>query len=132
MGDETAHGRPARSMLMTMVLGLVSACAGETPDRPPVGGADPARGLTVIRAAGCAACHQIPGVSWPEGAVGPPLEGFGDRSLIAGRLPNQPEPLAAFIRNAPAFVPDGGMPPMPITEQEARDAAAYLLSLEPR
>ncbi len=81
---------------------------------------------------GCGACHQIPGVRWPQGKVGPSLEGFADRALIAGQLPNQPQTLAAFIRNAPALSPNSGMPPMPVTEEEARDIAAYLYTLDAR
>ncbi|WP_333586351.1 c-type cytochrome [Phenylobacterium sp.] len=112
-------------------LGL-GACGGGAPERQPAAGADPARGLVLVQQVGCGACHIIPGVTWPRGRVGPSLEGFAARSLIAGKLPNQPEPLAEFVRDATAFSPQGGMPPMPLTETEARDVAAYLLTLQPR
>ncbi len=92
-------------------------------------GASAARGLEAIERAGCGACHAIPGVRWPEGRTGPSLRGFADRGLIAGRVPNRPDLLAAFVRNAPAVVPETTMPPMPLTEQESRDVAAYLYSL---
>ena len=36
------------------------------------------------------------------------------------------ETLAAYIRNAPALVPNSAMPAMPVSEAEARDVAAYL------
>lgn len=84
------------------------------------------RGKEAIERAGCAACHRIPGVRWPKGAVGPSLEGFADQGLIAGRVPNRPDLLAAFIRNAPAVLPGTTMPAMPLSEEEARDVAAYL------
>ena len=94
------------------------------------GGADAAAGLAVIERVGCAACHRIPGVDWPTGAVGGSLAGFADRSMIAGRFPNQPQALAVWVRNAPSMDPTTGMPAMPISPAEARDVAAYLYTLE--
>ena len=90
-----------------------------------VPGADAARGRAAMARAGCGACHDIPGV-WPKGRVGPPLADFARRSLIAGRLPNRPDILADFVRDAPRLVPGIAMPAMPLTEAEARDAAAAL------
>lgn len=88
--------------------------------------ADAGAGKAAIERVGCASCHTIPGIQWPQGKVGPALGGLPRRALIAGKLPNQPDTLAAFIRNAPAYVPGSGMPAMPVSEQEARDIAAYL------
>lgn len=133
MGDKASQSRAWSSAAPALLLALaLSGCAPGVPDRPPTAGADPARGLVLIGEVGCAACHVIPGVDWPSSRVGPSLEGFSSRSLIGAGIPNQPEPLAAFVRNAPAYSPQGGMPPMPLTESEARDVAAYLLTLEPR
>ena len=81
---------------------------------------------------GCAACHVIPGIDWPQGTVGPSLEGFAARPMIAGRLPNQPDVLTAWLIDAPSLSPGTGMPPMPLTEAEARDVAAYLYPLDER
>lgn len=88
--------------------------------------ADALRGRAAIERVGCAACHRIPGVGWPEGATGPSLHGFAEQGLIAGRLPNRPDVLASFVRNAPAILPGTTMPAMPLSEEEARDVAAYL------
>lgn len=85
-----------------------------------------ARGLAAMERVGCGACHVIPGLRWPQGASGPSLEGFAAQGLIAGRLPNRPDMLAAFVRDAPATVPGTTMPAMPLSAQEARDVAAYL------
>jgi cytochrome c2 len=90
---------------------------------------DASRGRKIIAEVGCGSCHEIPGVAWPKGQVGPSLEGFAGRSLIAGRVPNRPETLAAFVRNAPAVVPGSAMPPMPLDPQESQDVAAYLYTL---
>lgn len=88
--------------------------------------ADVEAGLAVIERVGCGSCHAIPGLDWPQGTVGPPLDGLTNRALIAGKLPNRPDLLAAYIQNAPALVPGSGMPAMPISTDEARDVAAYL------
>ena len=91
---------------------------------------DPERGRRLIADVGCGACHSIPGIDWPRGTVGPPLNGFADQALIAGRVANQPENLTLFVRNAPAVVPQSAMPAMPLTPQESRDVAAYLYTLK--
>lgn len=91
--------------------------------------ADAARGKEAIERVGCGSCHSIPGVRWPKGEAAPALEGMAERALIAGRLPNEPEVLAEFVRNAPALVPGTTMPAMPLSEQESRDVAAYLYEI---
>lgn len=113
-------------------LALLSLCAcADKSDAPrAITGADAGQGLEVIGRVGCAACHAIPGVAWPSGTVGGSLDGFADRSLIAGRLPDQPDILVRWLRDAPSLSPETGMPPIPITETEARDVAAYLYTLK--
>lgn len=88
--------------------------------------ADAGRGKAAIERVGCASCHTIDGIDWPRGQSGPRLSEFADRGLIAGRLPNRPEVLADFVRDAPSLVPGSAMPAMPVSEGEARDIAAYL------
>jgi cytochrome c1 len=130
--------RPGRVRERTPGRWLVLACASllacdGPPDRTPtVGDADTARGRQLVSAKGCVACHSFPDVKWPRGGLGPSLEGFGRQGLIAGRLPNQPGVLMQFIRNAPALVPGTAMPATSMTDQEARDVAAYLLTLQRR
>lgn len=129
-----AGGPDARIGVAMALACLAAACA---PPRDPAPAArerigDPAAGRALIEQVGCAACHEIPGVRGPRGRVGPSLEGVAGRSLIAGRHPNRPETLAAFIRNAPAFDPESAMPPMPLSPDQSRDVAAYLYSLEGR
>ena len=113
-------------------LPLLFALCGcqEPPDQEHfVPQADAERGRQVIARVGCAACHSIPGVGWPNGRVGPALDRFAEQSLIAGREPNRADLLAEFVRNAPSVVPGTAMPPMPLTEEESRDVAAYLYTL---
>jgi sulfur-oxidizing protein SoxX len=108
---------------------LLGACGEARPETRPVTGADPETGLALIRQTGCAACHAVPGVRWPQGRAGGSLAGFGSRPLIAGRLPNQPDVLVRWILDAPALSPGVAMPPQPVTEAEARHIAAYLYEL---
>lgn len=105
---------------------LTVACKPPPEQRHVMPLADVAAGHAAIQRAGCGSCHVIPGVGWPQGKVGPDLNGLAERALIAGQLPNRPDVLAAYIRNAPALVPQSGMPAMPVSEVEARDIAAYL------
>jgi cytochrome c1 len=111
---------------------LVAACKPPPDEQHFMPQANPARGKAAIARVGCASCHAIPGIGWPEGAVGPALGEFADQALIAGRLPNRPDVLAAFVRNAPAVLPGTTMPAMPLSEGEARDVAAYLYALGDR
>lgn len=116
----------AQTFLPLLLLFCACACKPPPEQRQHMPQADAARGREVINQVGCGSCHSIPGIYWPKGQTGPSLQGFADRGLIAGRLPNQPEILAAFIRNAPALIPDTTMPAMPITEEDSRHVAAYL------
>ncbi len=117
-------------ILLAFIVICVGACSDKRQQPRALSGADAEAGLEVMKRVGCAACHDIPGVDWPRGAVGGSLAGFADRSMIAGRLPNQPQTVALWVRNAPSLAPTTGMPAMPITPSEARDVAAYLYTLE--
>lgn len=116
-------GGIAGSMLL-----FLSACDPAPLARPLADAAAIARGKAAAERLGCGACHDLPGIAWPKGKFGPPLYGFGQRNLIAGRLPNDLPRLAAFIRNAPSVVPGSGMPEVPMEAGEARDIAAWLQS----
>lgn len=85
-----------------------------------------ARGRKAAERLGCGACHGLPGVEWPKGRVGPSLDQFGSRAMIAGRLPNRPDVLARFVRDAPSLVSGTAMPAISMREADARDIAAWL------
>ena len=117
----------ARSLrLFPLAVVALAACKPPPDQRQFTPIADAARGKAAIERVGCGSCHTIPGVRWPQGKAGPDLDGLSERALIAGKLPNRPDVLAAYIRNAPALVPNSGMPAMPVSEAEAADIAAYL------
>jgi cytochrome c1 len=107
-------------LLLAISLGTLTACSDAGMYES---------GRRALADLGCGSCHVIPGIDWPRAHVGPPLTGFGERAVIAGKLPNTPENLASFVRNATATVPEGAMPSIEMTDQQARDIAQYLLAL---
>lgn len=100
-------------------------------NRPARGEAARGRAIVASGVHGCTACHAIPGIRGPRGVVGPSLDGLARRSFLAGQLPNNTEVLVAFLRNPAALVPQTGMPDVGLSDQEARDIAAFLFTLEP-
>ena len=115
------------------VLALVAcvalaACEGDhaAPSYAVATGGDAARGATLIRSIGCGQCHAIPGIRSADGDVGPPLARFARRTFIAGELPNTPDNLVRWLRDPPAVEPRTAMPALGLSEQQARDIAAYL------
>ena len=89
-----------------------------------------ARAIPIMTANGCSGCHTIPGVPGAQGQVGPRLDGsIAGRVYIGGVLANNPENLIRWIRSAREINPHTAMPSTRITEQQARDIAAYLYAL---
>lgn len=124
--------RPAitRSMAAAaLLLSALAACGSAPPADRRVLDGDPERGRQLIADVGCGACHVIPGVGGANGIVGPSLAGVGQRKLLAGALPNRPDLMARWVREAPALRPETGMPRMPLSPAEARHVAAYLYTL---
>ncbi|MCD6674235.1 MAG: c-type cytochrome [Burkholderiaceae bacterium] len=100
-----------------------AAAPGSAPDAPAP---DANRGRRALRQFGCVGCHVIPGVVAAESHVGPPLQGIGTRTFVAGQLPNTRENLIQWIRHPQAISPGSAMPDLGVGERDARDMAAYL------
>lgn len=115
-------------LLLAAGFGL-AACQSAVPVQQQIVDANPERGRQAITAIGCGACHEIPGVQGAHGIVGPSLEDFGQRQLIGGVLPNEPTVLIQWVENAPSLIPETGMPDLPLSQDQARDIAAYLYTL---
>lgn len=118
---------PVLAVAMAVVLG---GCAqGHVAEPAPVvQGGDPERGQTAILGYGCVSCHVIPGLPEADARVGPDLDGLATRRIIAGQHPNRPEVLVRWLQNPQEMRPGSGMPDMGVSEQDARDIAAYLYS----
>jgi cytochrome c len=93
-------------------------------------GGDPVRGGQRIAYYGCPSCHTIPGIREADGLVGPPLTRIARRNYVAGLLPNNAGNLVHWIRQPQQVQPGSAMPDLNVTEQDARDIAAYLYTLE--
>jgi cytochrome c len=119
--------------LLFVSVALILAGCGTTaqPDDPAqqIPNSDPSAGKAVMTQYGCASCHVIPGVAGANGKVGPPLNDFAERKYVAGLLPNQPDNLIYWIRYPQRVVNGVAMPNMDVTEQDARNIAAYLYTL---
>ncbi len=90
----------------------------------------------------CIACHAIEGNPVAAGVLGPDLTNLRERTSLASALiENTPDNLAAWIKNPQKIKPNALMgvayqgkfgeiryKPIEMTEKEARDLAAYLLS----
>ncbi len=123
------------AVVASLALGAVVAggCRGNNPEEGvgytiPTGGSA-AHGRDVIVQFNCGSCHTIPGVHGARGLVAPPLFWFSRRTFIAGEVPNTPENLVLWVRSPQSIEPRTAMPALGLSEQDARDVAAYLYTL---
>jgi cytochrome c len=112
------------------VTALALAClAGCSPKRPPVGvQGDPERGKIAVTQYACQSCHLIPGVPGSKVYVGRPLEDMARRKVLAGALANDQAGLVRWIRDPQSVDPNTAMPDMGVSERDALDISAYLLT----
>jgi len=120
----------ARACVALLAIAPLIACDGERDYVPRVHAGDADRGRAVLSALECGACHVIPGVPGAVGRTGPSLAAYARRSYVAGKFPNEPETLVRFILDPPALAPMTAMPAVAMSDQDARDIAAYLYELE--
>jgi mono/diheme cytochrome c family protein len=124
-------GREILQAIAACTLAGLAAC-GDAPAPPShlhVTGGDPEQGRSLIRQFGCGTCHRVQGVRGARGTVGPPLVAYAERKLLAGILPNTPRNLVPWLVDPPRIDPRTGMPPVGLSEAQARHVAAYLYSL---
>lgn len=111
---------------------ILAGCSVLRADRAPEAGevAEVQLGKQLIDSYGCGTCHTIPGVPGANGLVGPPLTNWSKRAYIAGSLTNTPENLTRWIHDPQSVEPGTAMPDLGVSEQEARNIAGYLFSLD--
>lgn len=90
---------------------------------------DAERGRMLIGRYQCGSCHHIPDAPLGDVRAGPSLAGFGRRSYIGGQLPSGPVTLQGWLQDPQALLPTATMPDLGVSADDARDIAAYLLSL---
>jgi cytochrome c2 len=117
-------------VIAVLALSTQAGCDPRHGSEPAVRGGDAARGRAALIRFECGACHQIPGIPSARGRVGPDLGDFRRRPYIAGSLANTPESLVRWLIDPPALAPETAMPAVGMDAGQARDAAAYLYSLE--
>ncbi|MHB8755021.1 MAG: c-type cytochrome [Candidatus Acidiferrales bacterium] len=126
----TAHLRSTSLCVLAGCFALAGCAGGKTARSYGIAiHGNPRHGKALIQAYGCGACHIIPGVHDARGLVGPPLIYFGERTMIAGEIPNVPDNLVRWVENPPAIEPKTAMPDLGVTHAQAVDIAAYLYSL---
>jgi cytochrome c1 len=117
-----------------LIIGLGAAYGGylyakqrdKTDWVPSATGGNASRAPAIMIANGCVGCHTIPGVPGANGTAGPSLSGLANRGFIGGNLPNTPENLIAWIQHSRDIDPKTAMPNTNVSDQAARDIAAYL------
>ena len=96
---------------------------------PPIGNAE--RGKQLAGQYGCNVCHVVPGVDGPQGSLGPSLAGVASRPKISfGTVQNTPENLAKYLMDPSAMNATSSMPAIGLTDVDAKDIAAYLMTLK--
>ena len=123
--DRMLHFRPSTLLLLATAALALAGCGARERGLAMAGG-EAGRGKALVERYGCIACHAIPGIAGPQGNVGPPLMHIGKRVYLAGILPHTPAAMLAWLRDPPAVDPGTAMPRLGLSEQEARDIAAYL------
>ena len=121
------------TLQVVLLAGLALAGCGDAPapDRSyrTVPQGEPQRGLQLLSRYQCGSCHAIPGAVSHSLNSAPSLAGFGRRSYIAGRIPNDARHLQQWLQDPKALFPQTTMPDLGVTPDDARDIAAYLMSL---
>lgn len=78
----------------------------------------------------CATCHVIPGLVEADRHVGPPLNGIARRTYIGGVVANTPENMVRWLKDPRQIDPLSAMPSLGLSEEDARDIAAFMYTLE--
>lgn len=118
-----------RSLLLLAAAWTVACHSQDDRTARQLTGGDPERGRVAIRTYGCGSCHTVPGVKQATGLVGPPLTGIASRVYLAGQLPNTPDNMKRWITDPQSIEKGTAMPDMNVTDEDARNIAAYLYTL---
>jgi cytochrome c len=124
--------RTSSLVLIALMCGCdwdADAQVARAPQRA-IPGAHPKQAPAAMRKYGCISCHTIPGVKGARAKVGPELGNVRERQFIAGRFANEPDMLIRWIQDPRGLKPNTAMPNMGVTDEDARNIAAYLYGLK--
>ena len=114
---------------LAALAALTALLAGCGPTRPAPGiQGDPERGRIALTQYACHSCHIVPSIPGSRIYVGRPLDDLDKRRYIAGKIPNTQQNLVRYIIDPQALDPGNAMPAMGVSERDALDISAYLLS----
>jgi cytochrome c1 len=123
-------GVVAAALAVLLAAGLGYWSYQESSERKEIAiamtGGDPERAPDLIRRYGCGGCHTISGVPGANGQVAAPLDGLVSRVYVGGVARNTADNLVRWIVDPQSLSPRTAMPVTGISEQEARDVAAFL------
>lgn len=117
-----------RAVVVQLAVLPLAGCWASVESQEETGG-DASRGRIALEQHDCGVCHRIPGVRGAPGRVGPSLADLARRPHLAGKFASGEEMLVRWIMDPPAMAPRTAMPAVGVSESDARDMAAYLLTL---
>jgi cytochrome c1 len=121
-----------RSAAAAFLLVVVGACSHGMDEREAMAfthGGRASVGRQWLEVYGCGGCHQVPGIPGARGQIGPPLGDAGARLFVAGVAKNDEATLVSWIYDPQRMDSATAMPKTGVTQQQARDIAAYLYTL---
>lgn len=126
---------PALLLLLLALTGCSDQSGHPAVGQAPEGAALPAaasasRGRELISIYGCGSCHRIPGINAADGNVGPPLVHIRSRGYLGGIVPNSFENMVLWLTETQRIAPESAMPDLGLSNDEARDIAAYLYQMD--
>jgi cytochrome c2 len=119
------------AVVLSLAAAVCFGCSGRRAlnnQEASLGGYAP-RGREIMVSHKCGSCHTIPGIGHANGVVGPPLNGFGRTTYIAGNFPNTPQYLVRWLMSPKSMKPKTAMPDLGLSQEQAKDVAAYLYTL---
>lgn len=94
---------------------------------------DAAAGKELFLRKGCVACHTAQGIQGATGTIGPNLNGIGDpakKPKLTDGGTNTAEHIREWIKDPQKLKPGTMMPNLQLTDKEADDLTALLMTLK--
>lgn len=117
-------------VLLCIAVAALGACRPSASEEASIiTGGDVQRGKIATVRYGCQSCHTIPKIEGANATVGPPLDRIAVRQYLGGHLQNTPDNMVKWIQHPQLVDPKNVMPELGVTDQDAKDIAAFLYTL---